>query len=83
LFSSKLYRDKNLQVIFGVTVMAVLGVYTVIPAFHLIVQELGVSEAEVGMLITLYALPGVILAPLLGMLADRYGRQFKERHLRA
>ena len=75
MFSSKLYRDKNLQVIFGVTMMAVLGVYTVIPAFHLIVQELGVSEAEVGMLITLYALPGVILAPLLGMLADRYGRK--------
>ena len=75
MFSTKLYRDKNLQVIFGITLMAVLGVYTVTPAFHLIVQELNVSEAEVGLLITLYSLPAVIFAPLLGMLADRYGRK--------
>ena len=28
-----LYRDRNLQIIFGVTLMAVLGVSSIIPAF--------------------------------------------------
>ena len=72
---TKLYRDRNLQVVFGVTLMAVLGVYTITPAFHKIIEELHISETQVGLLITFYALPAVFLAPLLGMLADRYGRK--------
>jgi len=72
---AKLYKDKNLQVIFGVIAIGMLGVYSVTPAFHRIVQELHVPETEVGMLITFYSIPSVVLAPLLGMLADRFGRK--------
>jgi MFS family permease len=70
-----LYRDKNLQVIFGVTLMAVLGVSSITPAFPSITRELGISGGQVGMLITFFTLPGAILAPFLGVLADRFGRK--------
>ncbi len=70
-----LYRDRNLQVIFGVTLMAVLGVSSITPAFPSIMRELGISGGQVGLLITFFTLPGAILAPFLGVLADRFGRK--------
>lgn len=71
----KLYKDRNLQIIFGVTLMAVLGVSSITPAFPRIVDELHISRADVGMLIVAFTLPGVVLAPFLGILADRLGRK--------
>jgi len=70
-----LYRDPNLWVIFGVTLMAVLGVSSVTPAFPKIARELAVTPQQVGQLVTAFTLPGVFLAPALGVLADRWGRK--------
>ena len=36
----------------------------------------GVSESRAGLFITLYALPGILLAPVIGGLADRIGRRY-------
>jgi MFS family permease len=71
----KVYKDHNLHVLWGVTLMAVLGVSSVTPAFPRIVQELGVSSGQVGLLITVFTLPGIVLTPVLGVLSDRYGRK--------
>jgi MFS transporter, ACDE family, multidrug resistance protein len=62
-------------VLWGVTLIAVLGVSSVTPAFPGIVQELGVSSGQVGLLITVFTLPGIVLTPVLGVLSDRYGRK--------
>ncbi len=35
----KLYRQRNLQIVFVVTLMAVLGVSTITPAFPQIIDE--------------------------------------------
>jgi ACDE family multidrug resistance protein len=70
-----LYQDKNLVVIFGVTLMAVLGVSSITPAFPTMARELGVTGGQIGLLITFFTLPGAILAPLMGILADHYGRK--------
>ncbi len=71
----KLYKDRNLQILFGVTLMAVLGVSSITPAFPRIVDELQISRTDVGMLIVAFTLPGVVLAPFLGILGDRLGRK--------
>jgi MFS family permease len=39
------------------------------------VQELGISSQAIGLLITVFTFPGVLLAPVLGVLADRFGRR--------
>ncbi len=70
-----LYRDRNLQVIFGVTLMAVLGVASITPAFPKISRELGITGGQIGLLITFFTLPGALLAPVLGVMADRFGRK--------
>jgi MFS family permease len=68
------YRSPELQAIFGITLMAVLGVSSIAPALPRIAQNLGVSAGEVGLLVTAFTLPGVILTTIAGILADRYGR---------
>jgi MFS family permease len=71
----RLIADRNLQVIFGVTLMAVLGVSSVTPVFPQVMRQFGIDGARVGMLITFFTLPGVLLAPFFGILADRVGRR--------
>jgi ACDE family multidrug resistance protein len=73
--SVPVYQDKNLQIIFLITLMAVMGVASITPAFPRIASELGISKQSVGLLIILFTLPAVVLTPVLGVMADRYGRK--------
>ncbi len=69
------WKDHNLHVVWGVTLMAVLGTSSVTPAFPRIVQELGISSGQVVLLITFFTLPGIFLTPVAGVLSDRFGRK--------
>jgi MFS transporter, ACDE family, multidrug resistance protein len=71
----KVYRDPNLQIIFCVTLLAIIGVASITPAFPRIIQAFGISAHKVALLITAFNLPGVLLTPFLGLLADRFGRK--------
>jgi len=71
----KVYKDHNLHVLFGVTLMAVLGVSSITPALPEIRDAFGVTSGQVGLLITVFTLPGVALTPVLGVLSDRHGRR--------
>ena len=51
------------------------GISAITPAFPELARSLGVSESRVGLLVTVYTLPGIFLAPLLGTFADRHGRK--------
>lgn len=74
--STPLYQDANLQIVFGVTLMAVLGIPSVTPAFPSIGRAFDLSSEAVGNLITAFTLPGVLLTPVLGVMADRYSRKW-------
>jgi MFS family permease len=50
--------NPELQAIFGVTLMAVLGVSSIAPALPRIAATLGVSAGQVGLLVTAFTLPG-------------------------
>lgn len=71
----KLYKDKNLLIIFCITLTAVLSVTSISPAFPMIAEVFNVSDTKIGLLITVFTLPGVILSPVIGVLADRLGRK--------
>ena len=73
--SSRLLYDRNLHIIFSVTLMAVMGVASITPAFPKIIKELNISPRSIGWLITAFTVPGVFLTPILGVLADRFGRK--------
>jgi MFS transporter, ACDE family, multidrug resistance protein len=64
-----------LQIIFSISITAVMGLTTVSPAFPKIALALCVSKEQIGLLLSVFALPGIILTPILGVLADRFGRK--------
>ena len=68
-------NNKNLTVIFLTTLMAVLGVASITPAFPSIIKHFNISPTQVTLLITVFTLPGIFLAPVVGILADRVGRK--------
>jgi ACDE family multidrug resistance protein len=72
---TKLYKEQNLLIIFAVTLSAIMGVSSLTPAFPKIGQELHVSPQQIGLLITVFTIPGVFLTLVLGVLADRFGRK--------
>jgi len=67
--------DANILLIFGVTLMAVLGVSSISPVLPRIMRELSLTEWEVGLLFSFFTVPGVILAPFVGIFGDRWGRK--------
>ncbi|MFH1844790.1 MAG: MFS transporter [bacterium] len=71
----KPHRDPNLRIIIFVTLMAVLGISSIAPALPAIARALDISPQRIGWLITAFTLPGIFLTPVLGVLADRYGRK--------
>lgn len=66
---------KNLTVIFLTTLMAVMGVASITPAFPSIQEHFGITPTQVTLLITVFTLPGIVLSPVAGILADRFGRK--------
>lgn len=55
-----------------VTPMAVPLISPALPAMR---TALGITDAQAGLIVTVYALPAFVLAPLAGMVADRVGRR--------
>src|SRR5690625_2022863 len=52
-----------------------MGVSSIAPALPSIARTFSVTNDQIGLLITFYTLPGIILTPILGVIADRYGRK--------
>ena len=65
-----LYRQRQLRA----RARRALGVASIAPALPRIAETLGVSAGQVGLLVTAFTFPGVILTTFAGILADRYGR---------
>lgn len=70
-----LSQRKNFYIILSVTLLSVVGVTTIIPVFPEMREQLDVSRETIGLLITVFTLPGAALAPFIGVLADRWGRK--------
>jgi ACDE family multidrug resistance protein len=73
--SEKPAFNTNLLIIFGVTLVAVLGVASITPAFPTIGNQLGVPPELMSLVIVVFTIPGVIFTPFLGVAADRLGRK--------
>lgn len=52
-----------------------MGVASIAPALPKMARALEVSNEQIGLLITVFTLPGIFLTPFFGVLADRIGRK--------
>lgn len=70
-----LLLDRPLLIVFSLTLIGVMGVSSIAPALPAIAREYGITIQQVGWLIAVFTLPGIVLTPVAGLLADRYGRK--------
>lgn len=61
--------------IFSITVTGILGNTLITPAIPEIIGHFGVGPWGAGLVIAGASFPGIVVAPLIGLLADRYGRR--------
>jgi ACDE family multidrug resistance protein len=64
-----------LYVILASSLMGVMGVSLLSPVLPELRSVFDVTDAQVGLLITVYTLPGALIAPFAGLAADRFGRR--------
>jgi MFS family permease len=72
---SPLYQDKNLLIIYTVSLITFLVLASIPPAFPKIIQALNVPPQKIGLLISVFSFPSLALGPLVGVIADRVGRK--------
>lgn len=68
-------RSSTLYVILASSFVGVIGIPLISPTLPAIRNVFGVSDVQVGLMITVYTLPIIVLAPVVGALADRWGRK--------
>ena len=71
----KLYTDTNLLIAFGITLIVVMGVTNITPALPAMAQFFNIPYSSAALMITVFTMPGIILTPILGVLADLIGRK--------
>ena len=80
MFSSKLTRgslltDPRVISILLIQIVGLLGTNAPPPVLGLMATDIGVSDTEIGLVMTVFALPGILMVPIAGVLADIFGRR--------
>lgn len=70
-----LLSDPRLLSLTLISAVGTFGGSAVSPALPTIATALGVSDANIGLVMTAYTLPQILVIMLVGMLADTYGRR--------
>ncbi|MBD2775814.1 MFS transporter [Iningainema tapete] len=73
--STNIFRDKNFLIVNFVTLIGILGGTLYNPALPTIQEFFKVTEAEASWISTLFQVPGAIITPIFGILADILGRK--------
>ena len=69
------HRSASLQVIFGSSVMMIMGASLVYPVLPVIAEEFDIGEGTIGLVLTAFTVPAIFLSPVGGMLIDLRGRK--------
>lgn len=64
-----------LALIFSITLTGIMGNSLIAPVLPDVLDELAIDDRGAGFVIAAVALPGIVVAPLIGFLADRLGRR--------
>ena len=69
------WHSRTVQVVLVSTLLAPLGVPLVAPVLPVIRDAFGVTDTQASLLISAYFVTGIVLSPVIGLLADRIGRR--------
>jgi len=70
-----LLRHRTVQIVYASSLMMIMGTDLLYPVMPALLNPLEISAARVGMIISAFTAPGIFLSPIVGALADLYGRK--------
>ena len=68
-------QRRLVPLIFAITLTSIMGNALLSPAIPNILDTFGKPDSAAGLLVAATALPGIVVAPIVGLLADRVGRR--------
>lgn len=68
-------QERPFQVLLLTNMLPPLGTALMSPVFGSLIEPLGATPANIGLMMSAFTAPGVFLIPVTGFLADRYGRR--------
>lgn len=72
---SDVLQDADFRLLLIATLPAPLGTTLLSPILDSLIDPFSVSTADIGLMISIFTAPAIIVIPLAGILADRYGRK--------
>jgi len=75
LLRSVPWGSPTFHVIIATTLIGMTGVSLISPVLPVMQTQFSLTDSQAGLIITMFTLPGIVLAPLLGALADRFNRR--------
>lgn len=70
------WQASNLHVVLASSMVGIMGVSLLTPVLPQLKGVFGVGDAAVGLIVPAFTIPGVVLTPFIGLLADRIGRRW-------
>jgi len=68
-------QERDFRLLLLANVLPVLGASLLSPVLNSLIEPFGTSPADVGLMISVFTAPGIVIIPVTGVLADRYGRK--------
>jgi len=72
---ANILRDANFQLLLLANIVAPLGTALISPLLDSLQEPYGATNATIGLMMTAYTSPAIVIIPLAGVLADKYGRK--------
>jgi len=73
--TENLLLNRNLHIVFCVTMIAVMEVSIISPVLPAIATSLQITSRQANLLIVFFTMPGIFLSPFMGIAGDRFGRK--------
>lgn len=68
-------EDRQFQLLLSPPMLVSVGVALLSPILESLTGPFGVSSTAIGQMVAAYVAPGIVVIPLTGLIADRYGRK--------
>jgi len=67
--------ETNFQLLITAAILPVLGTSLLSPVLDSLIEPFGASTSNIGLLVSVFTAPAIVMIPVIGLLADRYGRK--------
>lgn len=68
-------RETNFQLLITAAILPVLGTSLLSPVLDSLIGPFATSASNIGLLVSVFTAPAIVIIPVIGLLADKYGRK--------